>query len=585
MGRLTYLIPRLVIISLVAMAAWLARDPIIQRNLVDQAQNVTGAKVEIQQVRTSFANSKLFLKNIQIADPRSPMNNFVQAEMAYVSLDLDALSRRNFVITEGRSSQVVFGAPRTLSGSLIVENDIPDVATEGVRYPPEFESLIRKIGTKWVDEIEPHRSISEKREIEIAELSQEIRRRWSAHLKSQRDDIDGLNPVISRIKSNLASQTGLRNPLRNQAQETNAREELERLDKETSEILQNLQTLHTEISRDKESLQLAKTRDIQKLHQLTHTSQFDGETISQLLLYERQGHLVNEAVQWLRWFRVAVIDPEQDLKPNNQRGITVAFPGVKPSPDFLIKEIQLEGEGRFAKQHLNFAGTAFNLTTQPRLHPCPAIFELRAQGNQHVIVKCEIDRRHDQPVDRLSIQCPDLELDSDVLGHSDSLLVSLGPSSRVQAEIQVELMGNRLSGNLSFHHSKVSLHVDRLHPLAGGSETALRINQNLAKTNQFKANVRLSGSLDDYQFEFDSDLGHQFADTLSQLVASEFDQKVRHQENTIDGIFEREVQNLDQVVSQRLKELANQIEKKVYVIAELQKSIRTAETDDWTNIR
>ncbi len=43
MSRWSYLLPRIVILALIAAAVWIGRDPLIQRLLVREAQNITGA--------------------------------------------------------------------------------------------------------------------------------------------------------------------------------------------------------------------------------------------------------------------------------------------------------------------------------------------------------------------------------------------------------------------------------------------------------------------------------------------------------------------------------------------------------------
>ncbi len=65
MSRWTYLIPRIVILSLILAAIWLGRDPLIQRLLIREAQNITGAQVEIAQVQSSLSNGKLFFKDLK----------------------------------------------------------------------------------------------------------------------------------------------------------------------------------------------------------------------------------------------------------------------------------------------------------------------------------------------------------------------------------------------------------------------------------------------------------------------------------------------------------------------------------------
>ncbi len=254
-------------------------------------------------------------------------------------------------------------------------------------------------------------------DFESVKLARDSQSRWEELLAKHRVDIARINPMIAKLRRDLNKDSG--NPLRKPDQQSQIKQELERLEAEAAEIRSHLAELQVEIAKEKQALWNAKNRDQQKLNQLTGGNRFDSDSMSQLMLYRSQAELVEEVVQWFRWFRTSIPDPHQHLKTKSNRGVQVVFKQVKPQPGFLIKKLDLEGEGRFANQHLNFAGTAYNLSTQPSLHAEPASFELRAQGNQHIIVSCEIDRRQSTPLDSLHIQCPDLKLEGQALGHPE----------------------------------------------------------------------------------------------------------------------------------------------------------------------
>ena len=185
--------------------------------------------------------------------------------------------------------------------------------------------------------------------------------------------------------------------------------------------------------------------------------------------------------------------------PKSKRGLDLKIPLAKKTPGLLIKSIDIEGEGRFANRHTKFAGTAFNLSSHPHLLDQPASFELRAQGDQHVIVNCVLDRRSERSIDSLNIVCPDLEIrDSQILGEPNSLQVTMGPRSRIQGDIKIQAIDNQLSGEIIFRRSNVALHVDKLNSLAGGDDTALKINQGLSGLNQFESRIQISGTFEDY---------------------------------------------------------------------------------------
>ena len=128
-------------------------------------------------------------------------------------------------------------------------------------------------------------------------------------------------------------------------------------------------------------------------------------------------------------------------------------------------------------------------SSQPTRQTQPTTFDLRAQGKHHFVVKSTLDRRTDVPSDTLDIRCPDLQVQQNPLGSDRSILVTVGPNMKLQADVRLKAIGDTLAGELIFRHFNVSLHVDQLHSIAGGTEMALRLNQELSGLNQYDTRV------------------------------------------------------------------------------------------------
>ena len=567
MIRFTYLIPRVVIIGLIALILWVSSDPLVRRVVVNKLENATGAKVEIRHLRTSLTNQKIFLKEVSIADPRSPMKNLLQAEMAYVELDPQSLLRRQVVIEHGQTSQVVFGAPRTESGALKIFSNVG--ANDEPNWKPKQFEPIEKIGLDWVDQFQP--TDNGTLAIENLELVQTTRQQdqfWTSELATQRRNILAMQEKSSQLKTITGDNE---NPLRPRF--VNAKVEVQSLATKTQAIKARLIELQKIATSNRESLQRSHRRDCKKLRQSFQVANFDSDSISRLLLTELQEEQVAEVINWFQWFRSAIPNPETDFSPKQNRGIDVRFPGVKSSPGFLIKSIDLEGEGRFANRHINFAGSAYDLTSEPALHDRPASFELRAQGEQHLIVTCTLDRRGAEPVDRLKLICPDTELPERVLGEANSLLVTIGPASRIQAEIEIQAVGDQLSGNLVFRHSNVALHVDRLHEMVGGANTALQMNQGLAEINRFESKITLSGTPDDYHYEFQSDLGIRFANAVHTLLTDNSEKRINQRKENLDQLLKQQLTRLDNEILPQLQRFAQLLNAELIAIASLRDAI------------
>ena len=148
------------------------------------------------------------------------------------------------------------------------------------------------------------------------------------------------------------------------------------------------------------------------------------------------------------------------------------------------------------------------------------------------------------------------------------MLVSMAPST-VQADIEVRVEGDQLKGELVFRYSNVSLHVDELSDMAGGKNIAIQMNEGLARLNRFESRIRLGGTLDNYTFDSQSNLGEQFANCVNQTLG---DRKVRNQqlvEQQLDTALKNQLDRIDNQVLPTIQRITNAIQSKKAEFAEL----------------
>ena len=564
MSRWTYIIPRLIILGLIALAIWVGSDPIIRRIVVKNLENSTGAKVEIGHLRTSFNKRQLFIEDLSIANPRDPMKNLFQADMAYVELDTSSLVNGNVVIERGQTSQALFGAPRTNSGSLEHNQQPP---TEFESWKPKTFEPVERIGLRWLDQLPVVNETQPTVEASaIATAAEGLDQFWAKELSEQRSNVAAVKARTAELKRLMTPNST--NPLRRK--KTDSAFAHAEISNATNLIAERISELKQTLQTQRTALQNAHFQDTQTTQTNNYVSQFDGDSITQLLLSKAEEKNINEIIHWFDRFRKTIPDPRVDFLPKSKRGLDLKIPLANKKPGFLIKSIDIEGEGRFANRHTKFAGTAYNLSSHPHLHDQPASFELRAQGDQHVIVKCVLDRRSEQSVDSLNIVCPDLEIrESQLLGEPNSVLVTMGPRSHIQADIKIHAIDDQLSGEIIFRRSNVSLHVDKLNSLAGGEDVALKINQGLLGLSQFESKVQLSGTFDDYNYVLNSDLGSRFSNAVTRELNSKEQLAVEARKKMLDRVLELQLQKLDNEIAAQLNELENALRNEVIEIADL----------------
>ncbi len=202
---------------------------------------------------------------------------------------------------------------------------------------------------------------------------------------------------------------------------------------------------------------------------------------------------------------------------------------------------------------MKFYGTVENLTPEPHLHDLPTTINLRAQGAQHFIANCTLDRRTPISQDLLKLQCPQFILSEKLLGDDNSLLVTLGGGSQIQADIELTATGNQLTGKLIFRHANVALHVDKLNELVGGKDVALQLNQGVTSVESFETAVYLSGTIDDYRIEFTSDLGEKFAKTANETLQKNANRNIQRIENRLKQKLEAQLISLNQALMPKLQ--------------------------------
>jgi uncharacterized protein (TIGR03545 family) len=591
----TYLFPRLIIIALIGLVVWLSTDSLMRRALVSHAQAVTGAKVDVGQLRLNLNEGKVFVEELQVADPRDPDLNLFQADMAYMDLDFTSLLRKKIKITGGRTSNLRFGSPRTDSGELQSDiplrpktgatNDVPETRLpSAIINDIELTSEITASETVWLDRLQEQIVSNEPPSLQSTSQIETMANSWSPVLAQTSKQLQEINQRIDQLKESFNDRDD--NPLRQDLQSTLS--QISSLVQQTETIQDRLAAMRLQADSDKSKLTAAQQADLRAIEQLASIRSFDGDSITQMLLVRSQRARADEIVRWFRWFRESVPNMEQDFRPTPIRGINVAMPsraGQSVPPDFLIEELDIEGTGHFAGQFLNFAGKLNHLCSQPALHSQPTSFDLRAQGQNHFVVKCKLDRRSESPADTLEVRCPDLKISHKPLGSDRSMLVTVGPDMKLQADVRLKAIGDSLAGDLTFRHSNVSMHVDQLHSIAGGPEMAIRLNQELSAFNHFDTRVTLSGTMDNYRMTIESDLGNRFAQSMNQVSEDIQRHHLAKRRQQWKDTAERQAVDLVSQIDEALQSLDSTAQVATQWLEQTRENISSTANSAWPDIR
>ena len=580
MIRWTYIFPRLMIVALIGLAIWIGRDLIVKNAIVQSFEDVTGAKVDVGQIRTSWNSGKVILKDLRLADPRNPMVNLFQSEMTIVELDLEKLWNREFVVKSGKTTNIQLGAPRTESGFLrpVMQQSPMEpalVTTQFARQDLEQNWLDSLVGTS--TDLTPY----------SARTSDEARRidqKWSRRFAAVATEIEQLNQLRSEADTQLEKHGIIvreNNPLRqDDSQFVKANEQVLRIQKKIRGLANTYSQLEKQRRQDIQELMEVARGDANSVMAAQPPISFDADKISKLLLTDVEHQSVVDVVDWFRWFRNNIPNPDTDFAPRKRRGVDVPF-GTRQRSGFLIESLEFEGEGRFAGQHIDFFGNLKNLSATPKGSAAPCEFNLRAQGNQPVLIHCVLDRRTDEWRDKLKVTSNGLPSSLRILGTDETLKVAVVGDPKLFATIEIETMGDQIRGSISLQHVGLQLHVEKIHELAGGESAVLRLNQmEIPTISEFTTRIELSGTFNAPTYQVSSELGHKFASALEKIVKMQSEQERQEALVKLNENNAQLVAKLDEKLQGYLATVGSELQAKQSSYAQLIQRVAELKRDD-----
>ena len=558
MKRLNQLVTRLIILALIALAAWVGRENLGKRAMVYHLQSFVGARVDARDLHLNRSESTVFLNQVEVASPLNERKNLLQFEAASLKLDFDQLKNRRIVIEDGRLSEVKLAAPRTTSGRLVrsvFDPAFPAHVNAAAEQPlagiPRSEQDTRRMAQRWRDSLVVDVTKSEgapsKSSFEIGPLLNEKARLWGDRFREPNEQLIAVNNAAAEVENMLSvSADKTVNPLR-----TKLDDAISAVDS-AMELLKKIGALinqfESQSQTDVYELSQVQMRDRQSLVVNEQPQEFDGKLINELLVGEVQRQLVANGVNWFQQFRSALPNPETDFRPI-KRGRDIMF-GTVAKPKFEVQKLQIDGSAEFANSHFKFAGTVENIVDDPSSSTVPMEFNLRAQGDPQVVVSGTVDRTAGRKTDTIRFTGHSIPQPAYTLGSQESIQVSMTDSSRLYVDAELHANAyDQISGTITFTFEDVMLHADSVHQVAGGAGTAARLNETVSGIHSFRVASTLGGTVSQPTTSFVSDLGPQVASSLESVFKDAQILVARKREHQLNRTVEGELEEFKESVT------------------------------------
>jgi len=512
--RWKWIVPRLLIaFSVWAFIHW-GLDPLLRWTAVSALQSVTGARVDIRRVVTTFFPPSIDIQQTAVASARRRGRNLFEFDRMSLQLENRSLSQRRFVVSDGRIENLQFDTWRSDDGQL------EKPATPVVEEPSWASEKLKELGDEWLTQLsEQARAQLDPNTLETWRLGTAVYDKWDVRFEDLTDRAQELEP---RVRS-LSEQFKL-------AKEGSTVDQIEKyleVAREADLVLQDARKLQNdlkqmapEVRTDFESINQARLNDQQMIQQKIALLKPDGRRISQALLGRDVYLRVQEMLTWFELFRSYQSELTQQVQPPRNPGRTWPVLPVSPGPAFHARKLSLSGKMSIDRDLVPWQAVLSDLTSDPRLLGKPAVLEASAAGARPLQLKYTVDATTDVLRSELTAELRDPQGFALSAGRRQKARFSAGLSNLTWTA-QVALSGNDMSGfiqlmsdidGLSFEAS------DDVRP-----EILEAANEALHDIQTLDVVLALTGTLQKPDIVLSTELGDQIASGIQTAVMHQLD--------------------------------------------------------------
>jgi len=522
--RWSFILTRGLAIALVWAFFAFCFDPLLRFGVIYSGQKAAQAKVDVEQLQTvffrrsfPFVDPKFSINHMAVANRNRVGQNLLEFERLDGDIDGLALLKGHYVVNKATLSGLQWDTKRSDSGQLDDATRQEDSATLDA-----LKEKLKSAGKAWAKDIFDRAKLEyDPRNLESVRLAEELEQQW-------RTDYDGFD---SRIKS-VEKQVKDFKLLLAKAKGGKPLEKLDVYQKvalDGSRILQNVQQIQLDLKqlppkaqRDLKDLDSARKRDQAEIQRKIKDLTLDGDQLSDFLLGPELNFQLKQVLAWLEWSNGRVDEFTRPPKPERFRGEDILFPREINLPKYLVRLVEVEGQGEIANNDLQIKGTIEDISSDPQLLNRPTILRMNGTGEVNVTMKAIIDRTHDVPENTIDLVYERPRQDSLELGDADTLQVKVD-AARTEWNVRLRTVGDELTGSIMMVQEPATLTA--LVAAGKDGEEVQRL-QRVAQTacadiNRVYASVQITGSMKQPQVSVRTNLGESLARGIQRGIGTE----------------------------------------------------------------
>lgn len=500
--RWTYIIPRLTIVGLLWGFLTYGVDPLLGYLTVQSFQSVTGAKVEVRDLKTTYFPPSITIQGMAFAGAGRNGKNMAEFDEMCVKLEPHSLARRRFVIEDGHIDGLRFDTQRSDDGQLESDDQPVDPT------PSWITDKLTELGDEWLSGMEEQiRSQLDPNSLETYRTGTGVYEKWDLRFNDLAVQAKELEPRARVLKVNFENARKGTTLLQIE-QYLKVAQDAEQLLREAQTFRDELKNIVPEVRSDFQLLNDARMRDQEKVKQTLALLKPDSRRISEALLGETMYLRIQQILTWVETIRAYQHGLQDQIEQARRPGHDFDFRAADPSPDFLLKNLRLTGTVSVSKESVPFKALLTDVTENPQLLGRPSVMTLVADGSRPLQLKVTYDATRETPVTELLADFRDTNRIPLRAGNpEESCLQAILDDVAWQSRLVIA--GNRIQGHLALHSR-----LDRLEFSANEDlrpEIVKTANDVLSNLQILNATVQISGTIFAPDIELHSDVGEQVA--------------------------------------------------------------------------
>ncbi len=583
------LLPRLAILILLLVLAWVYRNELFRWQVVTQVESLTGAAAQLDNVLTDLPQGTVELDNLRLTDPQNTSKTLLSVEKITAHSVPHDLRQRFMHLSELRLEGI----------QVAVDGDgnqlIPDKLWS--KFKDRLPNVIAPVdGLDWTAFLRDDPQTVAKNllsQFGSVKIAEQMRERWPQEVKQIEQLATALKTRFENVKS-LAEQT--KQPSDKLDLIGAILKELDGADKGVQELIAAIAQLKGKAQTDYEALVAVSRQDQATLKTLAKPN-IDTSNIAESLLGPEIREQWNKAVAWGDWARSLLVPVELDNDaapiyerfglnpPKRVRGEMIHFAALDSRPELLADTVNLTGRVLFGELPVFFNGVVKNVASPLQLGPEPITAQFCFSGSgipssaippedgkelhaeqipaaldpnllANLYVTLNIDRIGGNEEDQLILRCPRYQLPARTLGDPSHVAIAVSPgTSKLDGVLQFQ--GDQIVGQIRIEQHAVQL-TPSLPEKLQNSPLHRVLQGTLGDLKEFTVEINVSGTRQQPRYVVKSNIADKLRPSIETLVAQEWETIRGQADAALTGELNQAVATLNSAIQQHLDPLVQE---------------------------